>query len=50
MGESDNGRIRFRSLQAAMIDNGDAQRLERHEGATDCDLAELALGQPRFLR
>jgi len=44
------GWIRFRSLQAARIESGDAQRLERQEGAMDCVLAELALGQPRFLR
>jgi hypothetical protein len=50
MGESVIGVIRFRSLQAAMMDNGDAQRLERQDGATDCGLAELMLGQLRFFR
>lgn len=31
IGEYDKG-IRFRSLHAAIIDNGDAHRLERHVG------------------
>jgi hypothetical protein len=53
MGESDNcsvGRIRFRSLHARMIDNGEAQRWRKHVGAlTDWAFVVVAL-QPRFFK
>lgn len=49
-GESVMVEIRFRSLQAAMMDNGEAQRLERQDGPMDRALDELMLGQPRFFR
>jgi hypothetical protein len=47
-GESDKGKNRFRSLQAAMMDNGDAHRLERHVGAKAWVFVEL--GQVRFFK
>jgi hypothetical protein len=40
IGESDMGRSRFLSLQAAMMDNGDAHRLERQVGRRSCVLAQ----------
>jgi hypothetical protein len=51
IGESDIDDIdgtRFRSLQAAIMDSGDAHRFEMHEGASDCALADRA--HPRDFR
>jgi len=51
IGESDiedTDGTRFRSLQAAIMDSGDAHRLERHDGASDCALADIA--HPRDFR